>query len=84
MKTDTYERINITLPRRTLERIDKAAESGRRSHLIDLAVNAYLRDHAYARLHAGLKEGAAANAARDRELTADWFDFNDAWDKRGA
>ena len=70
----TYERVNITLPSRTLERLDKVAGYGKRSHLIDIAVNEYLKTNTITRL----KEGYTVNRVRDRALAAEWALLGDA------
>jgi CopG family transcriptional regulator/antitoxin EndoAI len=82
MKSNAYQRVNISLPRGTLRRIDRTAKRGDRSRLIDQAVNFYLKKHARARLRALLKEGYLARAERDIEFAADLFDLDDVWGKR--
>jgi CopG family transcriptional regulator/antitoxin EndoAI len=82
MKSNAYQRVNISLPRGTLRRIDRTAERGDRSRLIDQAVTFYLKEHARSRLRSLLKEGALARAERDRTLAADLFDLDDLWGKR--
>ena len=79
MKNDTYTRVNITLPSRTLRRIDHATARGERSHLIDDAVTRYLDTHSRASIEKLLKEGAEGRAERDRALAEDWFSLDDAW-----
>ncbi len=79
MKNDTYERVNITLPSRTLERMDHAAARGGRSRLIDAAVTAYLNIHARTNVEKILKEGALTRAKRDQELAEDWLTLEDVW-----
>lgn len=78
---NTSQRINITLPDQTLQQIDKVAQKGNRSKLIDTAVNFYIGHHARARLHDALKEGALAREKRDREIT-ELFDFSESWGNR--
>jgi len=73
MKSDTYQRVNITLPSPTLRRMDAVAKQGDRSRFIDAAVNAYISEHNRGRLHAALKEGAALRAVRDRDIAAELF-----------
>jgi metal-responsive CopG/Arc/MetJ family transcriptional regulator len=64
MKSNAYQRVNISLPRGTLRRIDRTAERGDRSRLIDQAVTFYLKEHARSRLRSLLKEGPRARRAR--------------------
>jgi CopG family transcriptional regulator/antitoxin EndoAI len=79
MKNDTYTRVNITLPSRTLRRIDHATARGERSRLIEVAVTEYLDGHARTSVEKLLKEGALARAERDRELAKDWVTLEDVW-----
>lgn len=81
MKTTT--RINITLPARTLRRIDRTAEPGGRSRLINQAVDSFLKERARSQVGALLKEGALARAERDRGLAAELFDLDEVWERRG-
>ena len=69
MKNDTYERVNITLPSRTLKRIDRSAPRGERSRFISKAVTAYLDKSVRKELIDGYKR-----AAKDPEMLelAEW------------
>ena len=70
-KTSTRERINITLPRETLELIDKLSEKRGRSGFLNDAVNFMLKkDEKY---QAFLKEGCIKNAQRDLDIAKEWF-----------
>ena len=81
MKSD-LQRVNITLPSQTLQRIDRVARPGTRSRVIDEAVNFYLKEHGRANLRKLLKEGAIANAEQDRKIATDWFHIEkEVWDK---
>lgn len=66
-------RLNISLPEQTVELIDRVADRGRRSALIDLAVRRYVRDESRANLRRQLAEGALARADRDLQLAEEWF-----------
>ena len=66
-------RLNISLPERTVELIDRVAGRGRRSALIDLAVRRYVRDESRASLRRQLAEGARARGDRDLQLAEEWF-----------
>jgi len=78
MSSDNYERVNITLPSRTLRRVDHLAKLGDRSRFIDTALNFYLLRRSRARLGKAVREGATARAKRDREIAA-LFDLDDLW-----
>jgi CopG family transcriptional regulator/antitoxin EndoAI len=82
MKASMHQRVNITLSSRTLRRIDRVAERGDRSRLIDAAINFYIGRRNRADVRKLLKEGASARAERDRVMAADWFDLDDIWEKR--
>ena len=82
MKATAHHRVNITLPSRTLRRIDRVAERGDRSRLIDAAVNFYISRRNRADVRKLLKEGASARAERDRVVAADRFDLDNVWEKR--
>jgi CopG family transcriptional regulator/antitoxin EndoAI len=66
-------RLNVTLPEATVALIDRAAENGNRSRLIDQAVQGYVRQPERARLRERLKQGALARAERDLALAREWF-----------
>src|ERR1700733_15180619 len=72
------QRVNITLPLRTLRQIDRIAERGDRSQLIDAAVNFYINERSRIGLRMLVKEGALARAGRDR-ATVELFDLSDTW-----
>ena len=67
------ERINITLPYKTAQLLERAAPKGTRSRLIAEAVEHYLRSLGRKNIKARLKEGAIKRAKRDRELAEEWF-----------
>jgi CopG family transcriptional regulator / antitoxin EndoAI len=71
------KRINITLPEETLELIDRVAEPGDRSRLIDEAVRHYIQETGRANLRKRLKEGAIRWAARDLHLAEEWFSIDE-------
>ena len=72
-QTKTHKRINISLPEDTLNLIDRIAEKGERSRLIDEAVRFYMEQKGRNNLKALLKEGAIARARRSVELAQEWF-----------
>jgi len=73
MKTSSIKRVNITLPTKTLSKIDKIAERGDRSQFINQAVNFYVEEVGRKNLRAILKEGAKKQSERDRSISAEWF-----------
>lgn len=79
-----HRRINITLPEETLRLIDRVAERGDRSHLIDEAVRQYISKTGRENLRSRLKEGALRRAERDLTLSEEWFVLDEeVWQKRG-
>jgi CopG family transcriptional regulator / antitoxin EndoAI len=75
-----YHRINITLPRETLQELDKFVPKGDRSRFIQAAIQAYLTQIQTEKLRQQLKEGAIRRAERDRQLADDWFSLEEeAW-----
>lgn len=79
--TAAYQRVNISLPAKTLRRIDSVAGHGDRSRLIDTAVNFYLTKRSREQLHQALKEGAIAHAERDLEIAEELFALENSWDR---
>ena len=74
MSTATmHQRIDVTLPRDTVELIDKVAKKGDRSRLINEAVRHYFEEWGLANLRKKLKEGAILRAERDLNMTEKWF-----------
>ena len=75
-----YRRVNITLPEETIRLIDRAAEKGDRSRLIDEAVKHFVGRMRHASLRKLLKEGAVRRAERDLLLAEEWFPLEEqAW-----
>ena len=71
--TAVNRRINISLPEETLALLDRVADKGDRSRLIDEAVRYYIDDKGRLELRKRLKEGAIRRAPRDLQLTEEWF-----------
>jgi metal-responsive CopG/Arc/MetJ family transcriptional regulator len=84
MKNDTHQRINITLPSLTLQHLDRVANHGGRSRLIDAAVNFYLSRQKRTLLRKELREGAVARVTRDRTIATELFGLTDLWEMRQA
>ncbi len=61
------------MPEETLKIIDRVAEKGDRSRIIDRAVKYYVKELGRANLKKQLKEGAIRRAERDLELAEEWF-----------
>jgi CopG family transcriptional regulator/antitoxin EndoAI len=66
-------RINVILPEKTLEVLDRVAPRGNRSRLISDAVMHYVASHGRQRLSERLAEGYQANALRDLAIAQEWF-----------
>lgn len=67
------KRVNVSLPEETIRLMDRVAEKGDRSCLIDEAVRHYVRDRGRENLRKRLKEGAEQRAERDQRLAEEWF-----------
>ena len=68
-----HRRINITLSEETLALLDRVVSKGDRSRLIDEAVRYYIDEKGRSELKKRLQEGAIRRAARDLQLTEEWF-----------
>ncbi len=78
-----HKRVNITLPEKTIQLIDRSANHGNRSRFIDEAVKYFVRDHGRTELRRLLEEGAERRAARDLAVAEEWFPVDkEAWQKR--
>ena len=66
-------RLNISLPERTVELIDRVAGKGRRSALINRAVVRYVQEESRAVIREQLAAGARDRADRDLHLVEEWF-----------
>ena len=74
------KRINITLPEKTVQLLDRVAQKGSRSRLIDRAVRRYVAEVGQANLRRQLKEGAIREAELDLQLAEEWFPLEEeAW-----
>lgn len=67
------KRVNITLPEETIHLIDRVAEKGDRSRLIDEAVRHFVRVRVRQSLRKRLQEGAQRRAERDLRLAEEWL-----------
>ncbi len=76
------QRVNVMLQDETINRLNKVAKKGDRSHLIDVAVNRYLDDVGRDNLRTRLKEGALRRADHDRQIVEEWVSLDEeAWQK---
>ena len=67
------KRLNITLPDRTVQLMNRVAGKGQRSALINRAVTRYVREASLANLRKQLAGGSRANADFDLKLAEEWF-----------
>lgn len=76
------QRVNITLPRTTLQLLDRVVPKGKRSYFIDEAVREFVNERSREHLKAKLKEGALKRRDRDLNLAEEWFIIDDqVWQK---
>jgi CopG family transcriptional regulator/antitoxin EndoAI len=68
-----HQRINVTLPEETIRLIDRVANRGNRSRLIDSAVRHYVDAMGRRKLRRQLEEGAVRRAQRDLSMAEEWF-----------
>jgi CopG family transcriptional regulator / antitoxin EndoAI len=77
-----YQQINITLPQKTIELIDRLAAHEDLNQLVDDAINLYITDRQKKALQQQLREGAICRGDRDLGLVEDWFSLEEeAWHK---
>jgi CopG family transcriptional regulator/antitoxin EndoAI len=67
------KRLNITLPVRTVQLMDRVAGKGRRSSLIDRAVRRFIEEETRENIRKQLAESYEANATSDLKLAEEWF-----------
>jgi CopG family transcriptional regulator / antitoxin EndoAI len=80
--TAVHQRINVSLPEETLRLLDRVAGKGDRSRFIDEAVRYYIDEQGRRELKKRLKEGAIRRAARDLQLSEEWFPLEEeAWNE---
>jgi CopG family transcriptional regulator / antitoxin EndoAI len=68
-----YKRINITLPESTVRLMERVADRGDRSRLVDEALKQYLRGVTRKSLKKKIKEVSVRRFERDRALAEEWF-----------
>ena len=75
-----HRRINITLPEKTVQLIDRLAQKGDRSRLINEAIVRYFEEVGRRNLRKQIKEGAIKRAERDLEIAKEYFPLEEeAW-----
>jgi CopG family transcriptional regulator / antitoxin EndoAI len=75
-------RINVALPERTLEVLERVAGKGKRSEFISRAVLHYVETRGKRNLREQLQAGYQAQAAENIEIAAQWFPLEEeAWRK---
>ena len=79
MKSAQYQRVNISLPQKTLQRIDRIAKRGNRSRVIDTAVNFYLSQANRKQLEETIKHEAIKWRERDVKIAEEMLDLGDLW-----
>ncbi len=72
-----HQRINITLPKETIQLIDRIARKGKRSVIIDQAIRHYVRSVGRKTLREQIKEGAISRAERDLAIAEEWCMLGD-------
>ena len=79
-RSAVHQRLNITLPERTVRLLDRIARRGDRSRLIAAAVERYVEDVGRSELRRRLKEGAIRRAERDLGMAEAFFHLEEeAW-----
>lgn len=74
------KRINVLLPEETLSMLDRVAEKGERSRVIDQALKFYIEKRGRSNLKAHLKDGYRARSAESLEISSEWFGLDEeAW-----
>ena len=71
--TSVYERVNITLPKDTLQLIDRVTHKTNRSGFVDRAVRFYVAQAGRENLRKQLRAGAQAHSVRDHAIAEEWF-----------
>ncbi|MCL5287075.1 MAG: type II toxin-antitoxin system HicB family antitoxin [Acidobacteria bacterium] len=78
-----HQRLNITLPERTIRLMDRIVRKGNRSRFISEAIHRLVEAEGRAKLRLRLKEGAKKRAKRDLELAEEWFGLEEEATPRG-
>ncbi len=80
-----HERLNISLPRDTVELLDRIIPKGNRSRFIDAAIRERIASTSRARLRKQLEQGYAARVGRDLRMVEEWFAVDEeAWERAEA
>lgn len=79
----SHKRINITLPRNTLQLLDHITQKGDRSSFVNEAVRFYVKELSNANLKQKLRQGAIARAKQDVLIAEEWFPVEkEIWRKK--
>jgi len=76
-QTKSHRRINISLPEDTIAMVDRIAEKGNRSRLIDEALRFYVEQKGNQHLRNRLKEEAIVRAEQNKKMAKEWFDLEE-------
>lgn len=77
MSNQIQQRVNITLPRETLNILDAVSKKGERSRFIDIAVRDFVDRKGKAQVRKLLAEGALARNTRDLDIARAWGNLKD-------
>lgn len=77
MSNQIQQRVNIVLPRETLNILDAVSKKGERSRFIDIAVRDFVDRKGKAQVRKLLAEGALARNARDLDIARAWGNLKD-------
>lgn len=78
-----HRRLNITLPEKTLQLLDRVASKADRNRFIAEAVSFFVQAKGRAPLRKRLREGAIRRADRDRQIAGEWLALDEeAWQHR--
>jgi len=70
---ESYKRIDITLPQKTVRLLQRLSPRGNRSGFVDRAVRFYIQETSRANLRKLVRQGAEKRAERDLLLAEEWF-----------
>ena len=83
MSNTSLKRVNISIPKATLEKIDTLTDRGDRSKFIDQAVHFYVEAVGRKQLRESLKDGALRHTTRDIDIATQWFPIDESvWKNR--
>ncbi len=78
--TINYKRVDISLPKKTVELIDRVIPKGKRSRFINDAVQRRLQEVGQSNLRRELEAGYKRDFEEDKKTAQDWFAVDEeAW-----